>query len=66
MDQIAETTATLQTLIDKKKAYDDITADATTAAGNAGIAVSNSALTEGSSDTVSSVLGDVNDLNLEA
>ena len=54
----------MQTLIDQKNAYDDITADVTTAAGNAVTAVSNSALTE-SGETVSEVLGDVNDLNLE-
>ena len=64
MDQIAETTVTLQTLIDQKKAYDDVNADVSTAVGNADTAVSNSALTE-SGETVSSLVGDVNDQNIE-
>ena len=62
MDQISETKTTLQTLIDQKKVYDDVTADITTAASNAETAVSNGSITEGASDeTVSSVLDDIND-----
>ena len=64
-DQTAETKAELQTLTDLKLAYDDITADISTAGTNAENAVSNSAITEGSTETVSSVLDDVNELNLE-
>ena len=63
-DQTAEIKAELQTLTDLKQAYDDVTADITTAVSNAGTAVSNSAIKE-DGETVSDVLGDVNDQNLE-
>ena len=64
-DQTAETKAELQTLTDLKLAYDDITADISTAETNAETAASNSAITEGTGDTTSSVLSDVNQLNLD-
>ena len=63
-DQTAEIKAQLQTLTDLKLAYDDITADISTAGTNAENAVSNGFITQGS-DTVSSVLGDINDQNIE-